>query len=116
MVRAANDGLRFFLELSALAAVAYWGWSGHDGGLRWVLVVAAPLAIAAVWGRFVAPKARTRVGDPWRLVLELLVFGSAVAALLDADQTTLAIVLAAAVALHLALTFPLRQRGVTPGR
>jgi hypothetical protein len=34
VLRAANDGLRFFLELSALAAVAYWGWSEHDGVLR----------------------------------------------------------------------------------
>lgn len=106
MLRAANDGLRFFLELSALAAVAYWGWSEHGGVLRWILVVAAPLALAAVWGRFVAPKASTRVGDPWRLALELLVFGSAVAALLDADEKTQAIVLGAAAALHLALTFP----------
>ena len=71
---------------------------------------------AAVWGRFIAPKAKTPVGDPWRLALELLVFGSAVAALLDAEVTVLAIVLGAAAALHLALTFPLKQRGVTPGR
>ena len=26
-MRAANDGLRFSLELCALAAVAYWGWN-----------------------------------------------------------------------------------------
>jgi hypothetical protein len=50
------------------------------------------------------------VRDPWRLVVELVVFGSAVAALLDADQPVLAIVLGAAVALHLALTFVLGQR------
>jgi hypothetical protein len=98
------------LELSALAAVAYWGWSEHGGVLRWVLVVAAPLAIAVVWGRWVAPKATRRVHDPWRLVVELLVFGSAVAALFDADRTVLALVLAAAVAVHLALTFALGQR------
>jgi hypothetical protein len=110
-VRPANDGLRFLLELSALAAVAYWGWTQHGGVLRWVLVVAAPLAIAAVWGRWLAPKAKPRVHDPWRLVVELLVFGSAVAALFDADRTVFALVLAAAVAVHLALTFALSQRG-----
>jgi len=43
-------------------------------------------------------------------VVELVVFGSAVAALVDADQATLAIVLGSAVALHLALTFVLGQR------
>lgn len=109
-MRAANDGLRFTLELSALAAVAYWGWSEHGGVWRWVLVVAAPLAVAALWGKTIAPKAKRRVRDPWRLVVELLVFGGAVAALLDADQPVLAIVLGSAVALHLALTFLLGQR------
>jgi hypothetical protein len=109
-MRAANDGLRFSLELCALAAVAYWGWSEHGGLWRWVLVVAAPLAVALLWGNTIAPKAKRRVGDPWRLVVELVVFGGAFAALLDAGQRALGIVLGAAVALHLALTFVLRQR------
>jgi Protein of unknown function (DUF2568) len=110
-MRAANDGLRFLLELSALAAVAYWSWSEHGGVWRWLLVMAAPLAVALLWGNTIAPKAKRRVGDPWRLVVELLVFGSAVVALLDADQPVLAIVLGTAVAVHLALTFALGQRG-----
>jgi hypothetical protein len=109
-MRAANDGLRFSLELSALAAVAYWGWSEHGSVWRWVLVVAAPLAVATLWGKTIAPKARRRVRDPWRLVVELVVFGGAVAALLDADQPVLASVLGSAVAVHLALTFVLGQR------
>jgi hypothetical protein len=109
-MRPANDGLRFLLELSALAAVAYWGWSEHGGVLRWVLVVAAPLAIALVWGRWVAPKAKHPVDDPARVGLEVLVFGSAVGALFEADQPMLAAILGAAAVLHLALTFPLGQR------
>jgi hypothetical protein len=112
-VRAANDALRFLLELSALAAVAYWGWSEHGGIWQWVLVVAGPLAVATLWGRWVAPKATRRVGDPWKLLLELLVFGAAVAALFWSDQQALAIVLAAATLLHLVLTFMLGQRGVS---
>lgn len=109
-MRAANDGLRFFLELSALAAVAYWGWSEHDGVLRWVLMVAAPLAIALVWGRWIAPKAKHPAADPARLGLEVLVFGSAVSALVDADELVQAAILGVAAAVHLALTFPLGQR------
>ena len=111
MLRPANDGLRFFLELSALAAVAYWGWSEHDGALRWVLVVAAPLAIALVWGRWIAPKAKHPAVDPARIGIEVLVFGSFVVALLDANQPVLAAILGAAAAVHLGLTFPLGQRG-----
>jgi hypothetical protein len=110
VLRAANDGLRFCLELSALAAVAYWGWSEHDGVLRWVLVVAAPLAIVLVWGRWIAPKAKHPAADPGRIGIEVLVFGSAAAALFDADEPVQAAILAAAAVLHLALTFPLGQR------
>jgi hypothetical protein len=113
-VRPANDGLRFVLELSALAAVAYWGWSEHGGLWRWVLVVAAPLAIAVLWGRWVAPKAKARVGDPWKLLLELLVFGSAVAALADADQPALALAMGVATLVHLTLSFALGQREMPP--
>jgi hypothetical protein len=59
-----------------------------------------------------APRSSKRVGAPWRLVIELLVFGSAVAALARANQSTLAAVLAAATAVHLAMTFVLEQRAI----
>jgi hypothetical protein len=110
MIRAANDALRFFLELATLVAVAYWGWWEARGALRWVLAFAAPIAVSLVWGRFLAPKASRRVGDPWRLVLEVLIFGAAVAALARADDPVGAVVLAILVAIHLASTFALRQR------
>ena len=108
-MRAANDALRFFLELSALAAVAYWGWN-EGGTARWILVVAAPLVVALVWGRWMAPRSNHRVPDPWRLVIEVVVFGSAVVALAAADQPELAVILAGASAVHIGLTFPLAQR------
>jgi Protein of unknown function (DUF2568) len=70
----------------------------------------APLLAAALWGAFVAPKASRPAVDPVRLLLEAAVFGSGVAALLLAGSTALAVVLAALVVLHLALTFALGQR------
>jgi hypothetical protein len=79
-----------------------------------VLAVAAPLAVAVVWGRWMAPRSPSRVGDPWSLVIELIVFGSAVAALARAGQPTLAAVLAGATGVHLALTFLLGQRYSRP--
>ena len=110
----ANDGLRFLLELAALTALAYWGFAEHDGVVQWLLGLGAPLAAAAVWGRFVAPKASHPTIDPLRLALELLVFGSGVAALCIAGRTSLAIVFGALVLLHLALTFALGQRPARP--
>jgi hypothetical protein len=109
-MRYANDGLRFLLELSALAALAYWGFEEFGGAAQWLLGLGAPLVAAAVWGAFVAPKASRPTVDPVRLLLELAVFGSGVVALLLAGSTVLAVVLAALVALHLALTFALGQR------
>jgi Protein of unknown function (DUF2568) len=106
-VRAGNDGLRFVLELCALTALGYWGY-----GVSYALMVLAPVAAAVLWGAFVAPKARWHPGDPWRLLLELAVFGSGVAALAATGKGMLAVVFGAAVALHLALTFPLGQRSV----
>ena len=115
-MRPANDGLRFFLELGTLAAVAYWGWWEAHGVLRWALAVAAPGGVAVVWGRWLAPKSVRRVGDPRRLVLEILIFGSAVAALARVGDPIGAIVFAVLVGIHLTLTFVLGQRSVDYGR
>jgi len=108
----ANDGLRFFLELAMLASVAYWGWTEGDGWWRWVLLVLAPLAVAALWGKYLAPKSDARVADPWRLGVEVALFGSATLALVRADAPVWAAVFGGLVAAHLALTFALGQRRV----
>jgi hypothetical protein len=87
--------VRFGLELAALAALAYWGFSEFDGVLAVLFGIGAPLAAAVVWGLFVSPKAR--YGSPARQAVgEALVFGAAVIALFDADQLVLAIVFAVA--------------------
>jgi hypothetical protein len=109
-LRAANDVFRFSLELAAFASLGYWGWQATSNPARWVLMLALPLAAALVWGAFVAPKARIPAGDPWRLMLEVLVFGSGIAALAGAGQTTLGVAFAVATLIHLILTFALGQR------
>jgi hypothetical protein len=109
-VGAANLGLRFLLELALLGAVGYWGFSEFDGVVAVLVGLGAPLVVAFVWGTFMSPKAARPVFDPVRIVLELVLFGAGVAALAAAERTTLAIVLAALVVLHLGLTFPLGQR------
>jgi hypothetical protein len=113
-MRYVNDGLRFVLELCALAALAYWGFHTESGVLQWVLGLGAPLAMAVVWGSFMSPKAPRPAHDPIRLLAEIAIFGAAAAALADADHARLAIVFAAIVAVHLVLTFPLHQREPQP--
>jgi hypothetical protein len=111
-VRAANDGLRFLLELATLAAASYWGFHEFDGAVAVLAGLGAPIAIAAVWGVWMAPRSDRRVADPARLVLEVVIFGSGVAALAAAGPTSPAVVLGAMVVLHLVLTFALDQRTV----
>jgi hypothetical protein len=106
----ANDGLRFLLELAALASLVYWGFAEYGGVVQWVLGIGAPLLAAVVWGAFVAPKASHPATDPVRLLLEVAVFGSGVVALSVADGGTLAVVFGVFVVVHLALTFVLGQR------
>ena len=109
-LRAANDALRFLLELAALAGLAIWGWGTGPTGVNIVLAVAAPLAAAAIWGAFVSPKASRHPGDPWRLLLELAVFGAGTLAFAAAGAGWVAVALGVLAALHLVATFPLAQR------
>lgn len=110
-MRPLNDVLRFLIELCALAALAVWGFETADGLAQWLLGLGAPLVFAVVWGVYMSPKAaRPIVGDPSRVLAEILLFGLAVAALAAAGHGPLALVFGIVVALHLAATFPLGQR------
>jgi hypothetical protein len=110
-VKAINLGVRFALELCALAALAAWGWQLADSVWAQLLcAVAAPAVAAAAWGTWVAPKAAARLPDPWRLGVEALVFAAATAALLAIDQVKLAAALAVVYAINVAVLFALRLR------
>jgi hypothetical protein len=109
-MRYGNDGLRFLLELAVLTALAYWGFAEFGGVAQWIIGVGAPLLVAVVWGAFVAPRASRPTVDPVRLLLEVAVFASGVAALFAARSTALAVVFATLVVMHLGLSFALGQR------
>jgi hypothetical protein len=103
-----NDVLRFLLELGALAALAYWGFTTGDGAAAWLLGLGAPLAAAVVWGLAISPKARLRTGLTGRVLLGLVVFGFAAAALADAGEAVLAVVFAALALLNAVVTLARR--------
>lgn len=107
-----NAALRFVLELCMLAALAYWGYRRDDPILRWVLMIAAPLVAIVLWGVFAVPGDPSRSGDTviatagWiRLLLELALFGSAIAALYHTGAKSPAVVLAALVVFHYAISY-----------
>jgi hypothetical protein len=90
----ANVTVAFLLELCALAALGYWGLrTGNGPTTRAALAVGAPLLAAALWGLFAAPHAPVSVPLA-SLGVQLLVFGSAAAALYATGRHTLAVTFA----------------------
>jgi hypothetical protein len=111
LLESANALARFGLELCALAALGYWGFSTNEGLVADLVVgLGAPLAFALAWGAWVAPKAPYRLDDPVRLILEAVVFLAAAVALVDADVAALGVALAVAVVVNISLMFVLGQR------
>jgi hypothetical protein len=87
----ANLALRFGCELAAFAALAVWGAHvGDSTAVQVLLAILAPVIAIAVWGVWVAPKAKRRAPDPARAGIEVLVFGAAVLGLVDAGHPALA--------------------------
>ncbi len=99
-----------------LLALGYWGYRSLDNWLRWVVMLLAPIALAAVWATLVAMKSSSAVTDPWRLLLEIVIFGAGAAALAWVGRTMFTAALTVLAVVHLALTFVLDQRHVANGR
>jgi hypothetical protein len=90
-IKLANLLLRFLLEVFVLAVLAYWGLRTGGNILgKIVLGVGIPLLTALVWGMFGSPNASLPLPEPWHFILEVVIFGSAAAALLAAGHLNLA--------------------------
>ena len=113
-MRPVNLALRFALELAALAAFASFGLHAIRGPARLALAAAMVLAAAAVWGRWVAPKARRRLADPARLLVEVAFFAAAGAALGVAGRIALGIVLTVAAVANAGLVRRLEPNQTVP--
>ena len=78
----ANLVLRFIVEITAYAALGYWGAGNHSPlVVRVALAIFTPLAAMVLWSLLLAPKARWRLRDPMAIVSELAVFAGAAVAL-----------------------------------
>ena len=106
--------LAFLAELAALAALAAAGWAvPGPGAVRVAAAVALPLAAAALWGLFAAPRAAFP-HPVTAVVTRTLVQGGAAAALLVLGSAVAASALVAAAVLGEVLTAGRRQ-GVSRG-
>ena len=112
-VKSINLAVRFLLELGALAGLAYWGWqTGTTNVSRILLAVVAPILAAVLWGWLIAPKAPRRREDPVRVGIEVIIFGSATAALISTGATVAGVIFSITATVSLVLMFVFDQRGM----
>jgi Protein of unknown function (DUF2568) len=101
---AVSLAVRFLVaEVGALVALAVWAFDALDGVAAVLVAVALIAVVVGLWAALVAPKASRRLADPWRFVLELVIFAAATAALAAAGHTAVAIAYAAAAVISAAL-------------
>lgn len=106
VIKYANMGLSFLVELCLLAAFAYWGaHTGQELAAKIGLGVGAPLLGAIFWGVFMSPRAPVPVHNPLHLIVKVVLFGLAVVALIVAGRSGLAWVLGAAFVINSLLDF-----------
>lgn len=104
-----NLMFRFLLELAALFAYAYWGWTQHEGFLRVLLAVGVPIIGGTIWAVFRVPgepaDAPIAVSGRIRLIIEACIFGLAIVLLIQAQAQTAAVILVVLVAIHYGLSY-----------
>ena len=105
-LKMANLALAFFLELAALVAFAYWGFTSSSDGLpSWLLGIGTPLLAAVLWGIWEAPKSARRLRGAAYLIFKIAFFALAWLALFAANQSVGALVLAVLTAINIGLGY-----------
>jgi uncharacterized protein DUF2568 len=90
MTRQGNLVLAFALEVAGLAIFSYWGsQTGTSIAAKVALGALAPLAAAALWGLFAAPRAPV-ASTSASMATQVALFGAATLALWATGHTRLA--------------------------
>jgi Protein of unknown function (DUF2568) len=95
MIRGANLGIAFLLELAVLFAVGYWGFRLSVGlPLRLVAGLGTPVLMAVLWGLLAAPKASFPLHGVADVAFRIAWFGVGALAFWVAGRPIAALVLA----------------------
>ncbi|MGW2569552.1 YrdB family protein [Streptomyces sp. NPDC001537] len=109
-IKAVNLGVLFLIELGALAAVSYWGFTRDAATpVAWLLGLGAPAVLIVLWALFGSQKAPYKTRGALRVGFELLWFGAGVAALFAAGAWGWVVALAAVCAVSKTLAVIWRQ-------
>jgi hypothetical protein len=108
----ANLALRFILELAALFALGYWGWTQYAGIWRFVWSIGLVGLAAIVWGTFAVPDDPSRSGNApvpvpgfLRLIIEMVIFAAGVWAFYAAGLPLIALVFGILTLIHYAISY-----------
>ncbi|MGG7219586.1 YrdB family protein [Bacillus sp. ATD] len=103
----ANLLLRFILEMTALISIGVFAWLSFNGYFKYVFTLVLPIAVMIVWSVFAVPHDPSRSGQTvipvngiTRLVIELLIFAMAVAALYFSHLKPVGIIFLCLIILH----------------
>ncbi len=100
-LKGANLALAFLLEVVALIAFAFWGWTvGTNDATRLLLVIALPVIAATVWGAFLSPKPEIQLPGMIVAFGQVGFFALAVLALWGSGHHVASLVTAAVLALN----------------
>ncbi len=103
--------IRFLLELCLLAAFAWAGYRIAPPGAELACGAAAAVCVALIWGIFLSPRRRVEIGSAGRLLIEIVLFAMASAALMVGGHLEMATLMAsAAIADKIALAIIARGR------
>jgi hypothetical protein len=107
-----NLALRFILEIAALFALGYWGWTQHAGIWRFVWAIGLVGLAAVVWGTFAVPDDPSRSGKApvpvpgfIRLIIELVIFTAGVWAFYTSGLPTWGLILGILTLIHYTLSY-----------
>ena len=106
-----NLALRFLLELAVVIGAGIWAWNTYDGLSQFLFSFGLPILLAVLWSTFAVRDDPSRSGKtvvntpgPVRLILEIAFFAFGAWILWDLGKPVLAIILAAIVVFHYAIS------------
>ena len=110
VLRGINLALAFLLELVALGAFAYWGFTATDSTvLNLVLAIGLTIVAIVLWGIFAAPKSARRLRGGALIAFKVVFFALACVALFAASSPTLGVIFGVLVAVNLVLAYAWKQ-------
>ncbi|HEX4016925.1 MAG TPA: YrdB family protein [Frankiaceae bacterium] len=100
-LKGGNLALAFLLELVALVAFAFWGWTmGANDATRLLLMIALPVVAALLWGAFLSPKPEFQLPRAAVAFAQVAFFALAVFALWGSGHPGAALATAAVLVLN----------------